>query len=273
MLLMRVNDTEMAYIALGSGAPLVAVHGSLGDFRSWSPVMGPLSRHFRLIAPSLRHFFPEAWDGTGGRFTIAQHTEDLIAFVEGLRLGPVHLMGHSRGGHVAFRVAERRPDLVAKLILAEPGGELDASLAPPDAPPAGARVQSIVEAVELIRAGDVDGGLQVFVDRIDGPGTWARRPAAMKQMRRDNAFTLIGQVNEGRQPFTRAAAEAIRSPTLLIGGARTQGMLPVVLKALAGAIPGARMALIPETTHVMFDQAPQAFSKLVLDFLGERSSV
>jgi pimeloyl-ACP methyl ester carboxylesterase len=40
------------------------------------------------------------------------------------------------------------------------------------------------------------------------------------------------------------------------------------MQALAAAIPGARSALIPETTHVMFEQAPQAFSKLVVEFLG-----
>ena len=45
-------------------------------------------------------------------------------------------MGHSRGGHIAFRVAQQRPDLLRKLVLAEPGGDLDASLDPPVAPAA-----------------------------------------------------------------------------------------------------------------------------------------
>ena len=268
MLHLRVNDTDMAYIDIGRGKPLVCIHGSLGDFRSWSPVMGPLSRRYRLIVPSLRHFFPEAWDGKGGRFTMAQHISDVIAFIAALQAGPVHLMGHSRGGHIAFRVAEARPDLIGKLILAEPGGELDASLMPAGMAPSAARVQSIVEAAELIARGDVEAGLTAFVDRIDGPGTWARRPPASKQLRRDNAATLIGQVDEQRRPFTRGEAEAIRAPTLLIGGAKTPGMLPVVLKALAAAIPGARSELIPETTHVMFEQAPQRYSEIVTEFLG-----
>lgn len=276
MLHLRVNDTDMAYIALGptvgkGGTPLVCIHGSLGDFRSWNPVLGPLSRRHRVIVPSLRHFFPEAWDGKGGNYSIPQHTADVIAFIEGLKLGPVHLMGHSRGGHIAFRVASARPDLIKKLILAEPGGELDASLMPADhgvSPEVlKARATSIMQAAEKIAAGDVEGGLELFVDRIDGPGTWAKRPPASKQARRDNARTLIGQLEEQRQPFTRAEAQAIRNPTLLIGGANTPGMLPVVLKALAGAIPGAKSELIPETTHVMFDQAPQRYCEIVLDFL------
>jgi pimeloyl-ACP methyl ester carboxylesterase len=273
MLQMRVNDTDMAYIALGQGTPLVCIHGSLGDFRSWNPVLGPLSRYYRMIVPSLRHFFPEAWDGSGGSYSIPQHTADVIAFIEGLKLGPVHLMGHSRGGHIAFRVAGARPDLIKKLILAEPGGEFDASLMPgshavtPEM--SKARTSSIVGAAAKIAAGDIEGGLELFVDRIDGPGTWAKRPAASKQARRDNAHTLIGQINEQRKPFTRADAQAIRKPTLLIGGAKTPGMLPIVLKALAGAIPGARCEMIPEATHVMFDQAPQRYCEIVLNFLRD----
>lgn len=269
MLTMRVDDHDMPYITLGAGAPLVCIHGSLGDFRSWSPVMGPLSARFRMIIPSLRHFFPAATDPRDGTFTIPQHVADVIAFIEGLKVGPVNLMGHSRGGHIAFRVAQLRPDLVRRLILAEPGGELDASLLPPGMPPSRERLASIVEAARLIGEGDVDGGLQYFVDRIDGPGTWAKRPAASKQLRRDNARTLMGQIDEKRQPFTRADAQAIRMPTLLIGGAKTPGMLPIVLKALAAAIPGARSELIPETTHVMFDQAPVRYSELVTAFLSE----
>jgi esterase len=38
---LRVNDHDMAYIEVGSGRPLVCVHGSLNDFRCWSAMLGP----------------------------------------------------------------------------------------------------------------------------------------------------------------------------------------------------------------------------------------
>ena len=267
MLTVSVNGYAMPYISFGSGRPLVAIHGSLGDFRSWSPVMGPLSARHRLIIPSLRHFFPAHWDGQGPGFTIRQHTADVIAFIEGLGLGPVDLMGHSRGGHIAFRVAGARPDLVRRLVLAEPGGELDASLMPAGVPPMKERAQNVIDAARMIAAGQVDEGLELFVDRIDGPGTWAKRPASIKQRARDNAATLIGQINEDRKPFARADAEAVCAPTLLIGGAMTKGMLPIVLNTLAAAIPGARSAMIPNANHAMMELAPQGFSALVTEFL------
>ena len=266
---LHVNGYDMAYLDIGHGPPLVCVHGSLCDFRIWSPVLGPLTRKHRVIAVSLRHFFPEHWDGHGGSYSIAQHTADMIDFIEKLNAGPVDLMGHSRGGHVSFRVAQRRPDLLRKLILAEPGGELDPTLDPsakPGAPsPLAARFAA---SAEKIAAGDVDGGLKFFMEALEGPGAWARLPATPKQLLRDNAYTLIGQVRDNRPPFSRADAEAIENPTLFIGGANTKGLLPQVLHTLAKHVKGSQIAMIPGATQPMFEQAPQKYCEIVLDFLA-----
>jgi pimeloyl-ACP methyl ester carboxylesterase len=265
----HVNGYDMAYLDIGHGPPLVCVHGSLCDFRIWSAVLGPLTQKHRVIAISLRHFFPEHWDGVGDTYSIAQHVSDVIAFIEKLETGPVDLMGHSRGGHIAFRVAHRRPDLLRRLILAEPGGELDVTLDPavkPGAPsPLAARFAA---AAEKIAAGDVDGGLAFFMDALEGPGTWQRLPATPKQLLRDNATTLIGQVRDQRPPFSRADAEAIRTPTLFIGGARTKGVLPQVLHTLAAHVKGSKTEMIPGATHPMFEQAPQKYCEIVLQFLA-----
>ena len=62
---LRVNGYDMAYLEVGDGHPLVCVHGTLGDFRTWYSVLGPLSKAHRVISVSLRHFFPEHWDAVG----------------------------------------------------------------------------------------------------------------------------------------------------------------------------------------------------------------
>jgi pimeloyl-ACP methyl ester carboxylesterase len=266
---LRINRYDMAYLDVGDGPPLLCVHGSLCDFRIWFCVLGPLTKSHRVIAVSLRHFFPDAWDGQGGTYSIAQHVSDVIAFIAALDIGPVDLMGHSRGGHVAFRVAQQRPDLIRKLILAEPGGELDASLDPAYRPGPSPLAARIATAAEKISAGDVEGGLAFFFDAIEGRGAWTRLPATPKQQLRDNARTLIGQARDGRPPFSKADAEAITMPTLFIGGARTKGALPQVLNALAAHVPNSKIVMIPNTTHPMFEQAPLRFSEIVLEFLAD----
>jgi pimeloyl-ACP methyl ester carboxylesterase len=177
-------------------------------------------------------------------------------------------MGHSRGGHIAFRVAQKRPDLLRRLILAEPGGELDATLDPDYKPGPSPLAARFAASAEKIAAGNIDGGLQYFMDTLEGPGAWQRLPAMAKQLLRDNAMTLLGQVRDQRPPFSKADAESIRTPTLFIGGARTKGMLPKVLHALAAHVQGSRTEIIPGATHPMFEQAPQKYCEIVLNFLA-----
>ena len=267
---LHVNGYDMAWLDVGQGPPLVCVHGTLGDFRTWNAVLGPRSKKHRVITLSLRRFFPEHWDGVGSDYLMAQHVSDVIGFIEKLNVGPIDLMGHSRGGHIGFRVAQARPDLLRRLVLAEPGGDLDPTLQPasatPNPSPIGVRIPV---AAEKIRNGDIDGALELIVDGIDGEGAWARLPAVPRQQLRDNAFTLIGQVGESRRPFAKSEAESIRTPTLLIGGGDTQGSLSVIWRVLAEHIPGAQTAVIPGTRHWMFEQAPQEFSRTVLEFLAE----
>lgn len=267
---LRVNGHAMSYIEAGEGTPLVCVHGSLCDYRIWAPVMAMLAARHHVIALSLRHFYPESWDGTGTDFTMAQHVADVIGFIEGLGLGSVNLMGHSRGGHIAFRVAGARPELLRKLVLAEPGGTLDASLAQGSAPPSSAPSPSdyTAAAAAQIAAGDIDGGLTTFFEAIEGPGSWKGLARVARQTLRDNARTLLGQINEQRRPYARTEAEAISVPTLFVGGANTPGRLPAILQALAAHLPGARTVILPNTTHMMMLQAPERFSAAVLDFLS-----
>ena len=154
------------------------------------------------------------------------------------------------------------------MILAEPGGEIDESLDPDYRPGPSPLLARFTQAADKIAAGDVDGGLAFFTDALEGPGHWARLPGLFKQPLRDNATTLIGQTRDQRPPFSRADAEAIGTPTLFIGGAKTRGTLPMVLHALAANVKGSSTQMIAGATHPMFEQQPQKYCEIVLDFLG-----
>ena len=183
------------YIELGDGPPLVCVHGSMGDFRVWSPVLGPLSQHHRLIVGGLRHFFPEHWDGIGSDYTIAQHVADVIDFVQALGIGPVDLMGHSRGGRIALHgvSASSRPELLRRARCWPNRAAISICRSHPDEPAgAGALVGDRGhDAAERIAAGDIDGGLAIFADLVGD--SWPLVPATVRQTWRDNAGTLLGR--------------------------------------------------------------------------------
>ena len=159
--------------------------------------------------------------------------------------------------------------MLRRLILAEPGGELDATLDPDYKGGPSPLLARFTAAADKVAAGDVEGGLEFFVDTLEGPRRWQRLPPLMKQPLIDNAYTLIGQVRDDRPGFSKTDAESILMPTLFIGGAKTKGLLPKVLHTLAAHVPNSKVAMIPYATHPMFEQAPLKFSEIVLDFLAD----
>jgi pimeloyl-ACP methyl ester carboxylesterase len=262
----------MAFVERGTGAPLLLVHGTLCDYRHWTGQMAPFGAHYRTIALSLRHCWPENWDGEGDDFTVQQHTVDVASFISALEAGPVHLLGHSRGGHIAFRLAQNFPASVRTLTLVEPGGvlapELEARL-PPGAPLI-ALGPLYAEAAERIRRVEIDEALKPAIDVIGGPGAWDRTPEPRKQMLRDNARTMLGQIKESRSPFARADAEAIRAPTLLMAGERSPASFHRILDGLESAIRDVRRAVVPRASHSSNVDNPEAFAREVLAFLDGR---
>jgi pimeloyl-ACP methyl ester carboxylesterase len=266
---LRVNGYDMAYVESGAGVPLLLVHGTLCDYRYWTLQMEPLARDRRVIAVSLRHCYPERRDGSGDDFTIAQHAADVGAFIAALDAGPVHLLGHSRGGRVTFDVARHFPDRIRSLILADPGGTLDDELTPPAGASTGQATPyaALQACAQLVKQGEIEQGLEKFVELVSGPGIWSRMPEPAKNMLRDNARTLIGQIAAPPEPFSRAAIEAVAAPTLVLVGERSPAFFHQIAAALLRHLRDGRRAIIERAGHAMSIENPAGFNAAVTDFL------
>ncbi len=261
-----VDGRDIHYAEAGDGPPLVLVHGTLLDQRYWAPQMAPFAACYRVFALSMLGCWPTAWDGQD--FTIARHTADVAGFIRAIG-GKARLLGHSRGGHIAFRVASEHPELVTELVLSEPGGDCDESLGGPPASAGQAAGFNTVAAE--IAAGRIDAGLRQFADRVYGAGTWDAWPEDARQHHRENARSMLGQAHENRKPYGLTAAQAIRCRTLLLNGGNTAPSFVANVGALVGAIPDARRVEIPGTTHDLSNEDPAAFNAAVLAFLTIRS--
>lgn len=126
------------------------------------------------------------------------------------------------------------------------------------------------EAVERIRRGEIDEGLAPAIDEWVGPGSWEGMPEQIKQILRDNARTLLGQINEQRAPFASADAEAIRAPTLLIAGERSPAANHRILDGLQIALRDVRRVLIPAASHPLNIDNPREFERQALAFFKDR---
>jgi pimeloyl-ACP methyl ester carboxylesterase len=273
---LSVNGYDMAYVENGSGRPLIMVHGALSDYRTWSAQMEPLGRSNRAVAVSLRHYFPERWEGKAGSFSWKQHVADAIAFIKTLNAGPVDLIGHSRGGLVAFEVARDQPSLLRNLILAEPGLILDETgfgVALQDnaaaRTAANERAARVKSALNRFEGGDIDGGLEIYIDAIGGAGTWKNLTEAQRQMFRDNAWTIKGMEEEQRRPVNCQELEALTMPVLLVGGEKSPARYGQILTVIEPCLKQRSRVTVPNASHGMHRMNPAAFNSFVVQFLSK----
>jgi pimeloyl-ACP methyl ester carboxylesterase len=263
---LAVNGYPMAYVERGAGETVVLVHGSLSDYRYWTPQMSPPPPGFRFVAVSLRHFHPEPWNGKGEDFSVQGHAEDVVAFIEHLEVGPVHLVAWSRGGSVALGATKSRPDLVRKLVLMEP--VISSLLPQPEAGRPDLALARLKAAAVYYKNGDIEGGLQYFVDDLNGAGAWQRRTQEQRQLARDNAWTLVRQVTDS-DAVTPDDLREMRIPVLLVGGEKGPQYLAQTMDAAQQYLPSASRVTISNAGHRMNLDNPVEFNRVVVDFLSK----
>lgn len=267
---LAVNGYPLAYVEAGTRLPaLVLVHGSINDCRSFQSQVSPLSKHARTFAVGLRHSYPERWDGAGDDFSVDQHAADLAAFIEAQALGPVHLLGHSRGGAVALQLALRSPHAVRSLILADPGG-LESLLPPSAEGEAMARQSS--EMFARLRAnlagGDEVSALRRFVEDLNGAGAWDRRTPEQRQVMLDNV--RAGPACAERPLFTREQIASLSMPVLPVTGSGSPARYGAMLETMRGLNCNvASVVTIDGAAHAMHREQSAAFNAAVCAFIAK----
>jgi pimeloyl-ACP methyl ester carboxylesterase len=261
------SGLRMPYVAHGTGEPLVFVHGSLCDYRYWNGQLNALSKDYLCVSPSLSHYWPSNEAQAPGEFSWSAHVREVAGFIAAMNLGPVHLVGHSRGGCVAFHVAREYPELVKSLTLADPGGPLQIDGTPPAALPA-ATIALREKVAQLIGQGEIEAGLEMFVDSVSMPGIWRRSSPSFRRMATDNAGTLPGQFRDPLPAYERAAALQVQCPTLLIEGEKSPRMYRNNAAKLAEWIPRAEKHTIAGASHGMSVTHPASFNRLIAGFVA-----
>ena len=163
---LHANGLDIAYETVGSGPPLVLLHGASTSGRAtWSGQIPALAERFTLYLPDARGHGGTHWDAADG-FEAGWLVDDLEAFVDTLGLGPFHLAGYSMGAMTALGFAVRVPDRLTTLVAVgiatarEPRASVGLRLMDP----VRIRRDDPAWAAEMDRT----------IDRIQGSGAWAR---------------------------------------------------------------------------------------------------
>lgn len=282
---MVLNGASFAYRAHGRGEPMVLVHASISDLRSWEPLEPLVAAHFRVINYSRRFAHPNRPIDDGAEESFAPHVEDLVALIEALDLGKVHLVGNSSGAFVCLLAAQRRPDLVRTLTLEEPpvvsmflqalpptaGEVLKLLFSSPGALLALLKfgAGAIGPATKAFTEGRDDDALDLFGRGVLGDEAYAKLSPARKRQMSDNLkahrAALLGA---GLPIFTPADAGAIRVATQLVRGSDTPDFQRRINERLAALIPGAKDVCIPNASHLVHEDNPRAVAEAIRSFCG-----
>lgn len=116
----EIDRLAVHYAVVGSGPPIVLLHGWGAEIASFGPIPLLLADQFQVVALDLPGFgktpAPDRPWGT------ADYASFVASFLSTLGIAPVTLVGHSRGGGIGLVLAAREPGLVAKLILVDSAG-------------------------------------------------------------------------------------------------------------------------------------------------------
>jgi len=251
------ENTSIDYDVQGEGPPLMLVNG-LGFGRwGWFKQLPAFSRHFKTITFDVR-------GERDLRNGVVDLTGEVVALLDHLGVGKTHVLGTSLGGFVAQELALSRPDLVDRLVLVctSYGGRGPEAMSPGamadmmglGAFSAEAAARKALEAAtgEVYRAEKRDEFEQIVRWRLaDSPSVASYYEQAMAGARFDHS----GDV--GR----------ITSPTLVIHGAQDRYVPPANARAMAEAIPGAKLKVLDDAGHLVFIERFADVNREVVRFL------
>lgn len=279
-----VDGTALAYREQGDGEPVVCVHGSASDLRSWEQQLPEIGASYRAIAYSRRYARPNRDIEPGADDPMLPHVDDLAALLRVLDAAPAHLVGHSWGAFIALLAAIRHPDLVRSLVLAEPPVLSLYTSVPPRARELlpllvrrprtaltilafGAR--TIAPANRAFRRGADEQALQIFATGVLGRERYERLPDARWQQARQNLNTVRAQLlGAGFPPLSDEDVRGVAAPTLLITGQRSPAYLLRLIDRLQQLLPNVERVEIAGASHGMTEEEPEAVNEAILGFLA-----
>jgi 3-oxoadipate enol-lactonase len=262
LMLVKRDGIRIYYYVHGQGEPLILIRGFANAAAMWYTQVPQLSEHFKVIT------FDNRDTGSSDRvavpYTIADMAGDVIALIEHLGLGAVHLLGISMGGMIAQQTALSRPDLIKTLILGcttcntARGLSTDPKV-----------LELFAIKPELSDEENVRRSLPVFfspetLSRPDFIDTFVQKSLAQRPPL--ETFVRHRQAMQGFNVCDRLSQISI--PTFILHGGGDL-LLPVSDSLeLKERIPHARLKIYEGLGHLFLMEDPDSFNRDVIAFIG-----
>lgn len=247
----------------GQGEAVLLLNGGLMTFAAWEPIAAALAERFQVVRCDLRGQLLSPGEPEP---SLEAHVRDVIELLDSLRLEKVHVAGTSYGGFVALRLASMHPERVLSLaVLASSDRILPETW------------ESTMELREIARAAAAGGDGGKILEFIL-PSTYT--PEFRQAQATSLAFHRQWVASLPVVWFLGVAAilsslegldltphlGSIRAPAMIVAGERDEMFPPERSRALAAAIPGARLEIVPGAPHGLVVENVGETIRLLRDF-------
>jgi pimeloyl-ACP methyl ester carboxylesterase len=258
---LSIEGVDLSYSDFGSGDPLLLIHGTGAYSAIWGNVPGQLTDSRRVITYDRRGF--GASQGTRA-LDLHQHARDAAALLENLGATPAVVVGWSGGGVISLDLAASRPELVASLVLIEPGFALST------APSVGALRMSSA-ALYRRRIGRDERAAAATMYRWangyrTGGNAFDRLPLEEQEGMLAHSGSTVIEMDQLFRPFPSSKAiSKIRCPVTCLQGSLSDPVFPRAVRRLRRRLTQIDVVEIEGGAHMLHRDRPDEWVGAVLD--------
>jgi pimeloyl-ACP methyl ester carboxylesterase len=259
----RVNDVELQHEVVGSGEPMLFIHGAHIADALRPLVTEPALERFQRIRYHRRGLGGSTRPVAAGPTSVAVQAQDAVGLLDHLGVERAHVVGHSWGGAIALELAAQHPTRVASLVLLEP--------APLTTPAGAALARAMAPLLERYQAGDAEGAVHGFLALV-GDRNWCATieqtvPGGVAQAVKDAATFFETELPGPTWSFGPEQAAAITCPVLSVLGSQSGPLFVGSRQLLHAWFPACQDADIVGATHLLQMQAPGSVAAAIAAFL------
>ena len=239
--LAEINGVKIWHAEFGRGAPVILLHGGLGNSNYWGLQVRALESRYRVIVMDSRGHGRSTRNDVPYSYHVM--AEDVIGLMDQLKLSRAAVVGWSDGAIIGLDLALNHPDRITKLFAFAANSTVDGAVE------ASAVGQNRVFNSYIARAGKEYEALSP---------TPAQFTAFLEH---------IGKMWASEPQFTTAQLASIRTPTWIVDGDHDEVIKRENTLLMAATIPGAGLLIQPHVSHFSFLQDPKQFNSDLLHFL------
>jgi 3-oxoadipate enol-lactonase len=245
----------------GSGDPLLLIMGLGATLEWWNRLVPVLAERFRTIVFDNRGVGRS--DIPSGPYPIPEMASDAVAVLDAAGVDRAHVFGASMGGMIAQELALTQPSRVRSLILGctACGGSQSV--------PAAKAVREALGARSTMTREEASWVMAPYIFDAGTPRERVAEDIAVRltaKVTNDGYFAQLGGIRAWSGTHDRLAA--LKMPVLVIHGETDQLVPAENGRIIARAIPGSKLVMTPNASHIFFTDQFEASSGAILSFLG-----